>query len=120
MNNSDYESKGKKWWNLLQKDVGPIPRGCYTIDTNKIANPDRKGDERRNRRGDWGDWQAPIKPSPGTDTYGRDGFWLHGGSRPGTNGCIDIGGGTYGNSVTDRVLGDLMSDSDGNVPLNVK
>jgi len=35
---------------------------------------------------------VPLQPDQGTDTFGRAGFFLHGGKVPGSAGCIDVGG----------------------------
>jgi hypothetical protein len=32
-----------------------------------------------------------LKPEEGTNTYGRKNFMLHGGEKPGSAGCIDVG-----------------------------
>lgn len=41
--------------------------------------------------GDWGRGRVPLRPAPGTNTRGRRGFYIHGGSLPGSAGCIDVG-----------------------------
>lgn len=41
--------------------------------------------------GDWGTHRIQLHPVKGTRTFGRDGFYLHGGDKPGSHGCIDIG-----------------------------
>jgi RHS repeat-associated protein len=102
-----------------QKDTGPIPPGKYNADITQLSNPGFVGDVLRNMTGDWGDWRVPLTPSPGTDTLGRSGFFMHGGSEPGSAGCIDIGGGIFGNDATDKVLKDLLADPDHQVPLTV-
>jgi hypothetical protein len=102
------------------KDNGPIPRGDYTINPNDLSNPPWYKDIPRNTRGDWGDWRVPMIPNPGTNTYGRSGFFMHGGALPGSAGCIDIGGGLFGNSTTDQLLNDILNDPDGKVPVFVK
>lgn len=38
----------------------------------------------------WGDYRWLLKPKKGTDTHGRNSFYLHGGSTPGSIGCIDL------------------------------
>jgi len=103
-----------------QKDSGPIPQGDYTIDSRELSNPGFLGDYLRNFLGDWGDWRAPIRPNSGTQTFGRSGFLLHGGRKPGSKGCIDVGGGILGNDVTNRLLNDLLNDPDHIVPLTVQ
>lgn len=102
------------------KDKGHIPSGSYTLHTNQLSNPGRIGDMLRNMRADWGDWRAPLTPDAGTDTFDRSDFFLHGGSYPGSAGCIDVGGGVFGNSQTDQLLRDILSDPDGRVPVIVK
>lgn len=107
-----------------REDEGPIPRGGYYIDPNQIDNPPLLDDLRRNFRtprsaggGDWGDWRVRIYPTPGTQRFGRTGFYLHGGYFDGSAGCIDIGGGIFGD---DRLLNDLRRDPDGRIPLSVR
>src|SRR2546422_886916 len=88
---------------------GPIPPGTYTINTSEIREPGAFWSALRNSvRGDWGSFRVPIYPLPGVKVPGgRGGFFLHGGSRPGSAGCIDVGGGVFGSDVTRRVLGDF-------------
>jgi hypothetical protein len=47
---------------------------------------------------------VPLEPCVGTMTYGRSGFFLHGGSYAGSAGCIDVGGGWFGCRHTDLLL----------------
>ncbi|WP_162629258.1 DUF2778 domain-containing protein [Moritella yayanosii] len=51
------------------------------------------GDIMRRTQGDWGDWRIRLYPEKNTKTFGRDGFFIHGGDINGSAGCIDIGGG---------------------------
>ena len=76
----------------------------------------------RSLRADWGSFRVPIRPEAGTLVPGRDpsSFKLHGGRRPGSAGCIDVGGGIFGDSMTQRLLKDLRSDPDGRIPLIVR
>lgn len=101
------------------KGKGPIPSRDFIIDVNKLTNPGIIGDILRNTRGDWGDWRVPIEPCSWTNTFGRSGFFLHGGREPGSAGCIDIGGGLFGDKDSDRVLKSLKSDPDKKVTLTV-
>jgi uncharacterized protein RhaS with RHS repeats len=103
-----------------ERNKGPIPSGDYTLYKKKMSNPGPIHDAMRNLRGDWGDWRVPLDPSPKTQTYGRSGFYLHGGNFPGSAGCIDVGGGTFGDSQTDQLHDDIMNDPDGKIPLTVK
>ncbi|MEX2500550.1 MAG: RHS repeat-associated core domain-containing protein [Wenzhouxiangellaceae bacterium] len=102
-----------------QRNTGPVPQGNFTVNVEDITNPGFIRDIARNFRGDWGDWRVPIAPNTGTDTFGRDGFFLHGGRFPGSAGCIDFGGGIFGNDITDQLLSDLMNDPDGVIPIRV-
>ena len=70
------------------RDQGPLPSGVYLLNRGDIT----EGGFLRSLTGDWGDYRVPLNPVPGTNTFGRDGFFLHGGSRPGSAGCIDCGG----------------------------
>jgi len=60
-------------------DVGPIPRGTYEIGA-PFDSPEH------------GPLAMPLTPCPGTDTFGRSGFLMHGDSleHPGeaSHGCI--------------------------------
>ena len=38
----------------------------------------------------WGDWRWALIPDKSTETFGRTSFYLHGGSTPGSIGCIDL------------------------------
>ena len=61
----------------------------------------------------WGLRRAWIDPDENTNTYGRDGFSIHGGESFGSAGCIDIAG------QTDK-LSDYLDDCQDVVPLDVK
>lgn len=101
------------------RNVGPIPPGNYYLLRSEISQWSLPGALARNVRGDWGSFRVPLHPRHGTNTYGRDGFFLHGGSLSGSAGCIDVGGGILGSGDTDRLLNDLNRDSDGRIPLTV-
>lgn len=76
-----------------RESFGPIPEGTYA--TGRIFN--EHGAEKmvfrvRTLFRDYGDFRTPLTPVSGTDLQGRTGhFWLHGGSEPGSAGCIDVG-----------------------------
>lgn len=101
------------------RDNGPIPSGKYYIDTNEISKPNAGVTLLRNLRGDWGSWRVPLHPYAGTVTYGRSGFFLHGGQFPGSAGCIDIGGGVFGNKLTNQLVEDLLANRNSLVPVTV-
>lgn len=83
------------------KSTGPIPAGAY------IA---RKGDLQYRSdysfikqytswpggESSWGNSRVWLEPSKETNTFGRDGFSIHGGATPGSAGCIDLTSGMDG------------------------
>lgn len=91
---------------------GPIPPGDYTLDPNEIS----EGGWLRDLTGDWGDYRAPLHPNDGTNTFDRDGFFLHGGDVPGSAGCIDVG------PKDTNILGpnSPIGNHNGNVPVTVQ
>ena len=101
------------------KDVGPIPQGNYTISSvqgrsngnslklcgnktweqiGKMVKDEFKkiGDVHDFNSGTiqdqvaWGNYRLPITKKGGTETFGRGGFYLHGGGTAGSIGCIDL------------------------------
>lgn len=66
---------------------GPIPEGEYWIQPSQIW------DNAWYKKGPWDAWgehRLTIHPYPKTETYGRGGFFIHGGKTPGSSGCIDL------------------------------
>jgi len=95
-----------------KKNIGPIPHGQYYIEKRELTNPNILGDLARNNPitgGDWGDWRVPIHPFSAVKRYGRSGFFMHGGVLKGSAGCIDVGGGIFGNKNTDKILRTIKS-----------
>ncbi|MCU7966182.1 MAG: DUF2778 domain-containing protein, partial [gamma proteobacterium symbiont of Bathyaustriella thionipta] len=88
---------------------GPIPPGTYSLNPKQIS----EGGFLRNLLADWGKYRVPITPDSTTNTFGRDGFFLHGGKKPGSAGCIDVGGG-------DKTLFPQLLNHDGAIPITVK
>ncbi len=101
---------------------GAIPVGHYYLKPCELSDPNVVGDVLRTYRpdnpGDWGDWRIRIHAKPSTKTWDRDKFFVHGGSFDGSAGCIDVGGGQWGNNHTDR-LASLISSSKVNIALEV-
>ena len=66
---------------------GPIPSGEYWITLSELWKNAwyRPGSDNA-----WGDYRVAIHPYPTTKTYGRGGFFIHGGAIPGSAGCIDL------------------------------
>ncbi len=90
-------------------DRGPIPEGEYELDPGEVS----EGGFLRNLRGDWGNYRAPLDPKPETDTKGRKGMYIHGGKKPGSKGCIDLG-------EHDKDLLPKLKGHKGKVPVSVK
>jgi RHS repeat-associated protein len=71
--------------------LGPIPPGLYyaepgSTQTVSIFSPIWLFWGRES----WGTQRLPLIPDPNTETYGRSHFFIHGGSRKQTAGCIQI------------------------------
>lgn len=80
--NFDY-SKARQ----TQSNIGPIPAGTYWI------RPDELWENAWYKVGSvdaWGEYRISIHPFTTTETYKRGGFFIHGGSVPGSAGCIDL------------------------------
>ena len=81
------------------EDTGPIPEGKYTIYPEETSEVQGWSYYKRLLSGsfqnfflaDWGNYRVVLHPMNGTETYGRDNFFLHGGLWPGSAGCIDVG-----------------------------
>jgi hypothetical protein len=69
------------------RNAGPIPEGVYWI------RPDELWENAWYKRasvGAWGDYRITIHPFTTTTTFGRGGFFIHGGATRGSIGCIDL------------------------------
>ena len=84
-----------------RKSTGPIPEGTYVARTEElqfykdISWLDRQksalgGGTWRGGTDSWGNSRVWLKSSEETNTYGRGGFSIHGGTTPGSAGCIDL------------------------------
>jgi RHS repeat-associated protein len=95
------------------ENKGPIPLGTYTLDPKDITGGFLKFLKREVwDRQDWGYYRVPLHPKDGTDTGGREGFFLHGGLFLGSAGCIDVG-------LNDRDLFPLLMQHDGPITFTV-
>jgi len=74
-----------------KKNIGPLPEGTYIINPKEISEVRGIKYFIRNLLGDWGHFRVVLHPDNSTNTYGRSGFFIHGGDRPGSAGCIDVG-----------------------------
>ena len=52
----------------------------------------------------WGRYRISIHPFTTTETFGRGGFFIHGGATPGSAGCIDL------TNHMDRFVADLRRE----------
>lgn len=98
------------------KNAGPTPPGKYIVgpiqaregdmetvgvisamwkkltgafDNTSVAKQSFKSNSDYSKVG-WGNYRATITPKSGTNTYGRGSFYIHGGTLPGSHGCIDL------------------------------
>lgn len=69
---------------------GPIPSGEYWVQPSQMWENNWLKSLIRTPRSAWGDYRLAIHPYPTTETFGRGGFFVHGGSIPGSAGCIDL------------------------------
>jgi Protein of unknown function (DUF2778) len=67
-------------------NTGPIPAGNYWINPSELW--ERPWFSRQTAG--WGNYRITLRIYPGTVTHGRGGFFIHGGSTPGSAGCIDL------------------------------
>ena len=67
-------------------DEGPIPAGEYWVNPSELGTPKYASAE------SWGTYRLTIHKYPSTITYNRGGFFIHGGSKFGSKGCIDLAG----------------------------
>jgi hypothetical protein len=95
--------------NPSMKNLGPLPEGVYYFNTQDITfNPLRRIDVSYlpffdEVNGEWGSYRVPLTPAKETNTFGREGFFIHGGKRAGSAGCIDLG--QKDNIVLDSLMG---------------
>jgi hypothetical protein len=66
---------------------GPIPEGDYWVQPSQIWD---NAWYKHGSTAGWGNHRLTIHPYPKTQTYGRGGFFIHGGSIAGSAGCIDL------------------------------
>ena len=71
-------------------NVGPIPEGSYRFFRSEERNLWTSPYSHGLRRSSWGSYSWSLYPNTGTNTLGRSGFFIHGGSSWGSAGCIDL------------------------------
>jgi len=75
-------------------NYGPLPQGEYVVNPRKIDYLDESDHW---SPGDWGESRVPIIATPETKKeqlekeIDRGGFFVHGGKKPGSLGCLDLG-----------------------------
>lgn len=83
------------------RDHGPLPQGGYRAKISELQRYEDLGrwDRIKSNLGggpwpgakpSWGNYRVWLAPDPNTQTFGRDNFSIHGGSTPGSAGCIDL------------------------------
>ena len=88
-----------------EKGKGPLPEGMYLARQSKYQERSEQNFIERaislapgkwtawpGGSIAWGEQRVWLEPSKDTNTYGRDNFSIHGGSVPGSAGCIDLTG----------------------------
>ena len=75
-----------------EKEAGPIPEGEYWITPSELRSPSLTSPLFLMNTDSWGHHRISIHKYPGTNTHGRGGFFIHGGDKFGSKGCIDLAG----------------------------
>jgi hypothetical protein len=70
--------------------VGPIPAGTYWIDPAQLVDLSDRWFYGLRYEDAWGSHRITIHPFDSSHTLGRGGFFVHGGTSPGSAGCIDL------------------------------
>ena len=96
------------------RNVGPTPEGSYYILVNEKRTKWNSVRTHILKHAGWGDYGWSLHPEPRTETYGRSGFFIHGGSEWGSAGCIDL---TNGDAELSTFLGGLCNCY---IPVTVK
>jgi len=91
---------------------GPIPKGKYLIYPEEFSGGPGIKTWIRDAFGNWGTWRIPIHPVPGTETFGRGGFFFHGGVHAGSAGCVNL-------HKCDVAFHDLLANHAGPIPVEI-
>jgi hypothetical protein len=84
------ESRGNFDYSANRQKIGgtgPIPAGEYWINPTEVWERPWYAPQKAVT---WGDYRVTLHVMPGTETHGRGGFFIHGGSVAGSAGCIDL------------------------------
>ena len=93
--------------------AGPIPPGRYWVQPSQMWTNHWYNIA---PRAAWGNHRITIHVYPGTETFGRGGFFIHGGTHAGSAGCINL------HAQMEKFVADLKAaagDPDCYVPLTV-
>lgn len=94
---------------------GPIPEGRYWIRPSQLWT--RHFYHIYEPASIWGQHRVTIHTFPSTNTYGRGGFFIHGGGTPGSAGCIDLW--NQMEAFVSEMRSLLKSETDCHIPLTV-
>ncbi|MGK5093523.1 DUF3892 domain-containing protein [Deltaproteobacteria bacterium TL4] len=88
-------NQGSTAQDQYKSDYGPLPEGEYEVRFDKtldFENSKSLWDKLKwiVKSPSWGFVNTPLYPSKDNEMYGRGDFYIHGGTTPGSNGCIDL------------------------------
>lgn len=69
---------------------GPISEGEYWIQPSELWKNNWIKSVIRTPHSAWGNFRIAIHPYPNTLTHQSGGFFIHGGTVPGSAGCVDL------------------------------
>jgi hypothetical protein len=72
------------------QNVGPIPAGRHWVDPSQLVDMRSRWLYGLLYEDLWGTHRLTVHPYGGTPTFGRGGFFIHGGATAGSKGCIDL------------------------------
>jgi hypothetical protein len=98
--------------------AGPIPEGEYWIQISELWQNNWIKSVIRTPRSSWGNFRLAIHPYPTTSTHQRGGFFIHGGTTPGSAGCIDLTSGM--DSFIKQLQEELRGQPECYIPLIVR
>ncbi len=85
----------RRWLRLLRRAATRArrrtdPRGTYWLDSRQLIDLQERWFYGLFYETGWGTDPITIHPFTTTETYGRGGFFIHGGTSPGSAGCVDL------------------------------
>lgn len=103
------------------KNEGPIPAGKYYVVPSELRDNESFLRWLAGKKWNpvaWGRYRISIHHDSGTETYGRSGFFIHGGDVPGSIGCIDLHRNM--NSFVDHIVREPDFSGDKHIELLVR